>query len=294
MRGVRLTLLSLVLAATATALAQSPPMEKQLLFGGASAKGWSPAECTVEVSTAHVKVNETALHWHVPVDYFSGEPKHPIGWPRFGRAIPEGAQRDWSAWDYLHMWVYTTSSRPKLPQVPAGLGIQAPDKGQGISMILSELKLNEWVEIKIPISKIAQPGDVRNIQFHIAEANYKHQDQVDFYIDDLALLRYARPTVLDFAAETAVTYANAKAVAVRFQLAGVKPGDTVPVVCELRRDGRVVASATAQSVRGPQRIVIEPARGSLAPGVYELTARASDGQSAPPAALRVVESPWRK
>ena len=123
---------------------------------------------------------------------------------------------------------------------------------------------------------------------------YRWNYQLDFYIDDLALLRYAQPTVLDFAAETAVMFANAKAVAVRFQLAGVKPGDTVPVACELRRDGRVVASATTQSARGPNRIVIEPARGSLAPGMYELTARAGDGQSAPPAALRVVESPWRK
>lgn len=269
-------------------------MEKQLLFGGASAKGWSPAECTVDVSTAHVKVNGTALHWHVPVDYYSGEAKYPIGWPRFGRTIPEGPQRDWSAWDYLHMWVYTASSRTTLPKDPAGLGIQAPDKGRGFSMILGELKLGEWVEIKIPIAKLAQPGDVRNIQFHIAEANYRHLDQIDFYIDDLALLRYAQPTLLDFAAGTAVAFADAKGVTARFQLAGVKPGDTVPVVCELRRDGKVVAGATTQAGRGPQRIIIEPARGTLAPGMYELTARAGDGPSAPPAALRVVESPWRK
>ena len=102
-------LLAIVLAATAAVLAQSPVMEKQLLFGGASAKGWSPAESTVEVSTAHVKVNPTALRWHVTVDYYAGEAKYPIGWPRFGRAIPEGPARDWSAWDYLHFWVYTTS-----------------------------------------------------------------------------------------------------------------------------------------------------------------------------------------
>ena len=294
MRPVRLTLLPLVLVAAATTLAQSPPMEKQLLFGGASAKGWSPAECTVEVSNAHVKVNETALHWHVPVDYYSGEAKYPIGWPRVSHAIPEGPSRDWSAWDYLHLWVYTTSSRAKLPQVPAGLGIQAHDKIHGFSMTLGDLKLGEWVEIKIPVAKIAQAGDVRGVQFHIAEANYKHQDQIDFYIDDLALLRYAQPTILDFAAETAVAFADAKVIAARFQLAGVKPGDTVPVVCELRRDGKVVASATAQAGRGPQRVVIEPTRGALTPGTYELTARAGNGQSATPATLRVVESPWRK
>jgi hypothetical protein len=269
-------------------------MEKQLLFGGATAKGWSPAECTVEVSNAHVKVNETALHWHVTVDYLHGEPKYLIGWPRFGHAIPEGPQRDWSGWDYLHMWVYMTSSRTTLPKDPANLGIQAPDRGRGLHLSLNTLKLGEWVEIKIPVSKIDQPNDVRHIQFNIAEANYKHMDELDFYIDDLALLRYARPTVLDFAAETAVMFAGARTVAVRFQLAGVKPGDNVPVACELRRDGKVVAHATAQAGRGPQRVVIEPAPGGLTPGDYELTACAADGQPAAPVALRVIESPWRK
>ena len=159
--------LAIVLAATATVLAQSPVMEKQLLFGGASTKGWSPAESTVEVSTAHVKVNPTALYWHVTVDYYGGEKNYPIGWPRFSHALPEGPTRDWSAWDFVHMWIYTTASRATLPKEPVGLGIQAASKSSGLSMILSELKLGQWVEINIPISKIPQPGfgSVRRTEF---------------------------------------------------------------------------------------------------------------------------------
>ena len=272
----------------------APEMEKQLLFGGASVKGWSPAESTLEISTAHARVNTNALHWHVTVDYFGGEKYYPIGWPRFGRDLPAGAQRDWSAWDFLHLWVFATSSRAALPKEAVGLGLHTPDKSSSFNTTLSQLKLGEWVEVVIPIAKIARPGDVRNIQFHISESNYKHADELDLWIDDLALLRYAQPTLLDFSAETAVLFTDAKIVAARFQLAGVKPSDTVPVTCELRRAGKVVACATAQAARGAQRIVIEPKSGALTPGVYELTARAAEGQPTAPVHMRVVASPWRK
>ncbi|MCX7007153.1 MAG: hypothetical protein NTY53_07880 [Kiritimatiellaeota bacterium] len=293
--GLRAAKTFLCLLTTASVFATAAPeMEKQLLFGGVSTKGWSPAESTLEVSAAHVKVNTNALHWHVTVDYYGGEAKYPIGWPRFGRNIPEGEQRDWSAWDFLHAWIFTTSSRAALPKEAIGLGLHTPDKSSAFNTTMSQLKIGEWVEVVIPIAKIARPGDVRNIQFHLSESNYKHADQLDLWIDDLALLRYARPVVLDFAAETAVLFTDAKVVAARFQLAGVKPNATVPVTCELRRAGNVVAQSTVQATRGAQRIVIEPKSGTLTPGVYELTARAADGQPAAPVQLRVVESPWRK
>ena len=290
---VRPIILAVALAATATVLAQSPVMEKQLLFGGASAKGWSPAESTVEVSTARVKVGPAALHWHVTVDYYAGEAKYPIGWPRFSRAIPEGPPRDWSAWDYLHFWVYTTSSRATLPKEPVGLGIQAPDKGSGIHLVLTDLKLNEWVEIKMPVSKIPQPGDVRSIQFNIAEANYKHADQLDLFIDDLALLRYAQPTILEFAAETAVMFAGARVLPVTLKLAGIQPGQRAELTCELRRDGQAVAQATASAERGPQRIALHLGGKKLPPGDYELAARVAGNPQPVTAKVRLIESPWR-
>jgi hypothetical protein len=278
---------AVALIAVAVIAHAEPVMEKQLLFGGATTKGWSPAESTVEVSTARVKVNTTALHWHVTVDYYAGEAKYPIGWPRFGASIPEPT-RDWSGWDYLHMWVYATSSRPTLPREPVGLGVHVPDRANAYSVRLTELKLNEWVEIKIPIAKIPRPNDVRHIQFHISESDYKHGDKLDLFIDDLALLRYARPTILDFVAEQSVIFTDTRAVAARFQLSGVKPGDTVPVTCELRRDGKVVARSTTPVSRGPQRISLGLDK-KLIPGNYELAAY--DGEAT--ARVRVVESPWR-
>ena len=228
------------------------------------------------------------------MDYYGGEPNYPIGWPRFCHAISAGPQRDWSAWDYLHAWIYTTASRKTLPKEPLGLVLHLPDRANAFNWNLADLKLGAWAEINIPISRIPRSHDVRFIQFFISEANYKHQDQLDFYFDDLALLRYAQPTVLDLAAETAVLFADTKAVAAQFQLLGSKQGDTVPVACELRHEGKVTASTTLQATRGPQRVTIGLGQNGLVPGIYELTARAGEGQPAPPVSLRVVESPWRK
>ncbi|MBI5394274.1 MAG: hypothetical protein HZA91_03160 [Verrucomicrobia bacterium] len=268
-------------------------MEKLVLFGPDSAKSWSVAESSLEASAAHVKTGRAALHWHVTVDYYGGEEKYPIGWPRFGHNIPE-PMRDWSAWDYFHAWVYTTTSRAALPKEPVGLGIQAPDKAGTYHVRLTELKPGAWVEIKIPVSRIAQPADVRNLQFNISESDYKHGDQLDLWVDDLALLRYAEPTLLEFAAENAVMFAGARTVPVKLQLAGVRPGQRVELACELRCDGRVVARANSSAERGPQRIALDVGGKKLPPGDYELAARVAGNPQPVTAKVRLIESPWRK
>jgi hypothetical protein len=267
-------------------------MEKRALFGGETAKEWATAECTVEASPERVKATPAALRWSIPVDHTTGEPKYPVGWPRFGRAIPEGPLRDWSGWDYLHFWVYTETSRDALPRDPAGLGLHVPDRERRWSRSLGELKKGEWVEIKIPLSQIPDHHDVRYIQFNIAESNYHHGDRIDFYIDDLALLRYARPTLLEFTAESGVVFAGTRQLPVRFRMAGVKPSETAAVTCELRGNRGIVARATAKVDHGAQRVVLDLGTKGLAPGTYVLSARTPDGAPVT-ARVRVVESPWR-
>lgn len=165
--------------------------------------------------------------------------------------------RDWSAWDYLHCWVYTDTSRAALPAVPAALLLYAPDRAAEYDRPLTELRKGEWVEINLPLAAIPGRGDVRLLQFYLSEANYRDRDQVDLYIDDLVLCRCARPTLLEFAPESDIRFADARAILVQFRLAGTRPGERVPVACELRRQGRVVARGSIMAGCGPHRLLLD-------------------------------------
>ncbi|MDH7568732.1 MAG: hypothetical protein QHJ73_04010 [Armatimonadota bacterium] len=268
------------------------PMEKLLLFGGNTAPEWSVAESTVAETRTRVKATPSALHWHVLVDHTAGEALYPIGWPRFNHAIPEGPLRDWSGYDYLHFWLYVETSRTTLPGTPASLILHTPDKAMAYSRTLTEAKKDQWVEVNVPLATIPRIHDVRLIQFAISESNYRHGDTIDFYIDDLSLLRYAQPVLLDFAPESGAVFSDTRYLPIVFRLSGVKPGDQVPVVCRLQREGRTMVETTTTAARGRQRVLLDLGAKRLLPGTYQITAQAKGQGKAAGATLRVVESPW--
>ena len=269
------------------------PMERRPLFAPSAIKAWSPAESTVAVSTERTRDAAVALHWHVTVDYHAGEPKYPIGWPRLSRALPAGPQRDWTGWDFLHFWVYIATNRERLPSIPAGLGLHTPDRTSAFQRTLTELRAGEWVECKLPLSQIPRHHDVRQIQFHIAESNYRHGDSLDFYFSDLALLRYAAPTILAFAAESPVMFSDTPRIPVTLHLAGLPTGEHTEVICELHRDGRVAARAALSAIRGVQGAALTVGPSPLAPGDYELRAHLAGQSPVATARVRLVESPWK-
>lgn len=273
--------------------ASPAPLEKLPLFDSASLKLWSTAESTVAVSTDRTRDASASLHWHVSVDFQTGEPKYPIGWPRVNRNFPTGPLRDWSGWDYLHFWVYTATNREKLPGIPAGLGLHTPERSSAFQRPLSELKANAWIEIRIPVAQIPRHHDVRQIQFHIAESNYRHGDTLDFFISDLALTRHSSPTLLAFAPESGIHFTDARLIPLRLQLAGVPAQVTTALACELVIGDRVAARANFLAARGVQTLPFNLGFASLPAGEYELRATLP-GQPAPAIAkVRFVDSPWK-
>ena len=113
---------------------------------------------------------------------------------------------------------------------------------------------------------------MRLLQIYLSEANYRDRDQVDLYIGDLSLIRYTQPTLLEFAPERAVQFADAKRIPVHLRLAGVQPGARVPLTCELSGGGRIVARAAAITGRGPRQLSLDVGPRKLAPGTYKLIA----------------------
>lgn len=271
--------------------AAEPPLEKRVLVAPESAPQWSAPESKVEISTAHVRSNLPVLRWHVTVDHFAGERNYPIGWPRANFLLRDTTARDWSQWDYFQFWVYTDSTRAALPREPVGLTLYTPEKPDVYNRPLIELKKGEWMQIRIPVSQIPRHQDVRGMQFHLSESQYRHQDQLDLYFDDIALARHAEPTLLDFASEAAVMFADEKQLALKFHLAGVRPGERIEVVCQLRKGGTAVARTVVEAGRGPQRVTIDLRDAKPEAGDYELVARARGGAEAA-TRVRLIESPW--
>ncbi len=269
----------------------APPTEKQILSDGSKASQWYPSESSVASADGPSKTGASIVHWHVPVDYHAGEAKYPIGWPRMGLSL-KGGITDWTDWDYLHFWIYANTTRSELPRIPVGLSIQQGDsKSDTLSLTLSDLKKNQWLEVQIPISKLAHPNDVRGLQFNIAESNYKDGDQIDFHIDEVALLRYAKPILLEFSAENLVTFTNARVIAADFVFSGIPSGEQKKVTLALIQNGKSVLTGDFVSGRGKNRLALPFSTAEIKPGTYQLTGTPEGGEAVS-SQIRIVESPW--
>ncbi len=272
----------------ATAQSPEPAMEKLVLADGENGAKWNSAEATMEPDATHARSGK-AMRFHVDVNHLTGEPAYPIGWPRTYTSVPAEKQ-DWSKWDFLDFWVYSDSSRDELPKTPLGLIVRSPDRQQSFHEHLTAVKKGEWTHYRFPVAKMPVPMQCTAVQFVIAEADYAHGDVVDFWIDDLALLRYAEPTLLGIRPQRQVIYADAATLRVEVELTGVDDGKTVEVDVALRRDGQTVASTTARLPSGIASVVL-PLK-ATEPGPYEVEAIIAGSPRTLGGPVRVITSPW--
>lgn len=146
---------------------------------------WKPAfpETTVCGEEKRVKEGQFSLAFKIKVDHKGGEKNYPIGWPHV--AWSPDPPLDWSGFSRLTFWVYTETSRDKLPE-RALATICRQVRGRELSTLVPGLRKNEWVRVSLPLPK--EPlTEVRYVEFHIAESDYNDGDEVAFYIDDMRL-----------------------------------------------------------------------------------------------------------
>ncbi len=282
-------MLLLIAAAVGFAAADEPPMEALVLADGDSGSEWVSAEATMEPDDTRAREGR-AMRFHIDVDHFDGEPNYPIGWPRTYLPIPEGS-RDWSDWDFIDFWIYADTSRESLPASPIGLIARCPDRNSSYSRTLSEVSKGEWAHYRIPIADLPNPADVTALQFFIAESNYNHEDVLDFWIDDLVLLRYAEPTIITMQPLSFALYADVPVIRVEVGLTGMDADETAEVLTRLVRDEATVRQGSATLGSGVHTIPLEVG-GDLAPGSYELQAQIVGTDRAVADAVRVISSPW--
>lgn len=290
--------------ALATAWAQEAPpvapvvregnVERLVLDDGldTDAAQWQTAEARVNISTKQARRGSTSLQFHVDVDFSTGEPQYPIGWPRMHRPFPE-ATHDWSGWDYLDFSVYVESSRDKLPAVPMGVGVYGAGSRTDYNRSLTELQLGKWTDYRLPLADIPGLKPRTGIQFHISEANYRDGDELDFWIDNISLVRYVEPTLAPSRLVEQAIYADSRYVLVDLDLKGVKPNQETEVTWELSRSGKAYAEGKLEAGRGRSWVALPLPTSGLPPGDYELAVRCR-GDSPAPFGLRVASSPWQE
>lgn len=278
-------------AALAQEIVREGNMEKLVIASGEDAGAWGCAEATMTSTTERTKTGTAVLHFHIDVDHHAGEKAYPIGWPRTNRPFSEDWQRDWSAFDFVRLWVHADTSREKLPSSPVGLILYTPDKARAYHRALSEVRKGEWVKIEVPISRIPRHENVTRVQFFVSESNYKDHDVVDFYIDDICLLRYAEPHLSEVALRPSVAFADAASFVVTFRASGIPKDKKVQATASLVAEGQDLLHVRQEVVRGANELALN-LRGSKVPAGYYKVRVALEGGDAQELDLRVVDSPW--
>ncbi len=292
--SVLLVIATLLLAACGCAqeepAAPQPKMEALTIADGDSAEGWNVAEATMTPSGTHAREGK-ALNFHIDVDHTTGQPDYPIGWPRTYHNNPED-QRDWSQWDFLDFSLYADTSREKLPGTPLGLILRCPDRAGSWSRTLSEATKGEWVHFRFPLADIPNISNCTAIQFFISESNYKHGDVVDFYVDELALLRYAEPTIVSLRPLQGLVYGDADSLRIEVDVSGMKEAERRLIHLHLKRGAEGAATSVAEVTQGRQTLLLTWAGDRLEVGDHTLEAGIEGGSVTKTASVRVVPSPW--
>lgn len=232
------------------------------------------------------------MHFHVDVNHETGQPDYPIGWPRTYLPVPEG-DRDWRAWDFIEFRVYADTSRERLPHTPLGFIVRSPDKPNSYHITVDEAAKGQWAHVRIPIADMPDPAECTAVQFFVAESNYQHGDVLDFWIDDLALLRYAEPTIVAMEPSARVLYSDAATIGADVDLSGCEEGQTAQLTLRLVRGDKTLRRSSAVVGSGRQTLTLQIG-GKLEADFYELQAQIAGRDSVVAETLRIVPSPWEE
>lgn len=276
------------------------PMERLAIDDMEDVSDWyngSPEETKLAASDLHVRQGKLALEFANVVDHTKGEKNYPIGWPRSGKDLKKLGLTDWSEYEYFECWIYVTTSREALPKTPLGVGFYHSGPKRSTSFGLDEVRKDQWTKIQIPISKIELSDDVQRVQFNISESNYDHGDEVNFYIDDVVLTRFAHPVIGSMRPQRRIVYAGDRSLTAEFELLGTQAGKDVTVVLEVGSGEAAIAKTLRPASELYGEITIElDASDRLRPGQAWMRLGLEDesgkGVHDRQATFRVIEGPF--
>lgn len=255
----------------------------------------SPEETRLAASDKHVKEGSKSLLFANRVDHTKGEKNYPIGWPRTGKNLGKLKLTDFSQYDSFECWIYTETSRASLPGQPLGVGFYHSGSKRSTAFRLDDVAKDRWVKVVVPITRLTAPADVQRVQFNISESNYKHGDRVDFYIDEMVLVRYVEPAVAQIEVDRKILYSSDREITASYRLAGYKGMDDVKVEFSIGPVGQEpVAKSVGKAVRFgelPLRITkkLDPGKYTARLDLRDAAGRLVDRRKT---AFRVVRGPF--
>jgi len=266
---------------------KSDSVERLVLIDGKTVNGWEAIESALSPA---VLEGASALLFSVPVDWSTGEPSYPIGWPRIQMSVP-GEMSDWRGWDRMRMRVYALTSRDPLPYRPLGVTVSSGDRNVSWERDAEGLRAGEWREFTFDLRDIPQRDRVRSIGVFISEDAYPDGEKLSFYISDLELLRYARPTLVDFDLLASVAFVDAKGVPLAVHVLGLAEGAAEPVALRLTMGENVLSRTEARVPEGVTQISL-PIPAGLSPGQYSVFVSAAGHELS--RTVRLISSPWQE
>ena len=283
---IAFVLITLAVAAS-WAYAGSPNEEALPLLDAASYAQWQAEEATF---TPGATAGQPAWSFHIKVDWSTGEPNYPIGWPRVARH-PQGKLADWRGWEQIRYRVYAMSDRGVLPDSALALVVGTGEKGISWEQNADGLRPGEWREYAYDLSAVPLRDRVRYVEFAIAESEYHDGESLDFCIGSLELVRYTRPTLMALSLEAHTAFADERTFPFALKLFGVPPGKTVRVKVSLQQAGKTVATQQVRAGKGITPLALTLSR-PVPPGAYRLVVRLGDQTLR--GDLTLVSSPWQE
>jgi hypothetical protein len=256
----------------------------------------SREETTLSAADHHVRVGQRALCFANLVDHTKGEEKYPVGWPRTGKDLKDNLPTDWTEWDFFECWIYTTTSRPTLPKTPLRVGFYHSGPKRSTHVRLDQVAKDQWVHVVIPTDDLMDPADVQRIQFNISESDYQHGDQIDFYIDQVALKRYVEPTIAEVRPERKLVFTTDRSLLVQYKLLGRRGLSDTQIELAAGHGEQTLATAATTATRQGELILrlvrsLPTGLGWVRLGLRGADRRLIDQQQVP---VRVIPGPFEE
>jgi len=270
----------------AGAAAPTDDLERLALLHGRSADGWQAVEGTITPTTLE---GTPAIAFRVEVNWLEGEKGYPIGWPRMQMNLPKD-RADWRKWERIRVKVYARTSRGSLPHQPLGLTLSAGGRNANWERDFEGLGLGRWQEYVFDLSDLALRDRVDSVGLFISESNYQHGDVLEFFIADVELLRYTRPTLISLEPRAKLVFADDCSLGAAVTMLGVPAGASAPIQVRLEKGGRAFAGCRAEVAEGTGLISL---RLPKPPPTGDYTLVASDGKRELRAGVKLITSPWQ-